>query len=530
MGDAAGLTRRGVLGGLTVAMLQGMGNGSAGAADTTSAELAGQRYETGGSTMNLDEYARHDAVGLAELVRRRAVSARELAETALAAIAAVNPKINAVVETFPERAAEATSSGPLGGVPFLRKDILIQEQGGLTEFGSRLGAGLRMPNASELALRYARAGLVTLGRTTTPEMAFNATTENIKDGPTRNPWNLDRSAGGSSGGSAAIVAAGAVPAAHGNDGGGSIRIPAASCGLVGLKPTRGRVSVGPDHGTVLLGLVAEHALTRTVRDSAVILDATQGASAGDPYAITPPARPYAEEVGAKVGRLRIAYTKTSWTGAEVDPEVAAAIDRAANLCADLGHEMVEAGPVIDAEAFGVATMNLWCGFLALGIEALAGATGRQIGPDSVESANLACYEYGKSLSAVDLYQADSVMNRVSRTVAAFFTPYDALLTPTMAQRVASIGAALLDANAPGLTAEIWVRQVFSYAPFTALFNTTGQPAISVPLEQDSEGLPIGIQFIGRYGDEAGLFRLAAELESARPWKDRRPRVWAGDPG
>ncbi|CAN5693601.1 hypothetical protein BH18PSE1_BH18PSE1_11700 [soil metagenome] len=277
--------------------------------------------------MTLDEYSRYDAVGLAELVRRRDISAAELAQTALAAVAAVNPKINAVVETFPERAASATGSGPLGGVPFLRKDILIQEEAGLTEFGSRLASGLRIPNASELALRYNRAGLVTLGRTTTPEMAFNATTENVKDGPTRNPWNLDRSAGGSSGGSAAIVAAGAVPAAHGNDGGGSIRIPAACCGIVGLKPTRGRVPLGPDHGTVLLGLVAEHALTRTVRDSAAILDATQGASPGDPYVIAPPVRPYLAEIGTPAGRLKIAYTNKAWTGVNVDPEIAAAVDR-----------------------------------------------------------------------------------------------------------------------------------------------------------------------------------------------------------
>jgi amidase len=477
--------------------------------------------------MKLEDYVRYDAVGLAGLVRAREVTARELAETALAAIAAVNPRINAVVETFPERAATATARGPLGGVPFLRKDILIQEEGGLSEFGSRLAAGLRMPSATELALRYAKAGLVTLGRTTTPEMAFNAATENVKDGPTRNPWNPERGAGGSSGGSAAIVAAGAVPAAHGNDGGGSIRIPAASCGLVGLKPTRGRVSLGPDHGTVLLGLVVEHVLTRTVRDSAAILDATHGASPGDPYVIPPPTRPFASEIGARVGRLRIAYTATSWTGASVDPAVAAAVDRAAALCADLGHEVVPAGPVIDAEAFGRATMNIWCGFLAMGIDALAGATGRTVGPDTVEASNLACYEYGKSLSAVDLYQADDVMNRVSRSVAPFFGTYDVLLTPTIAQRVAPVGASVLAANAAGLTAEKWVTQLFGYAPFTALFNTTGQPAVSLPLEQDADGVPIGIQFVGRYGQEALLFRLAASLEEARPWRDRRPAVWAG---
>jgi amidase len=480
----------------------------------------------GEASMRLEEYSRYDAVGLAELVRKREISAEELANAALTAIDAVNPNINAVVETFHERAVNVRSSGPLAGVPFLRKDILIQEEGGLTEFGSRLAAGLRMPSASELALRYQRAGLVTLGRTTTPEMAFNATTENVKDGPTRNPWSLDRSAGGSSGGAAAIVAAGAVPAAHGNDGGGSIRIPAACCGIVGLKPTRGRVSLGPDHGTVLLGLVAEHALTRTVRDSAAILEATHGPSRGDPYTIAPPARPYTQEIGAPVGRLKIAYTNKSWTGVSVDPEVAAAVERTARLCADLGHEVVEACPTIDAEGLGLATRNIWCGFIALGVQSLAALTGREPGSHTLESATLACYEYGCKLSAVDLYRADEVMNQISRKVAEFFAPYDVLLTPTIAQRVARIGAAELNSNAAGLTAEKWVSQVFTYAPFTSLFNTTGQPAISLPLEQDSEGLPIGMQFVGQYGDEGLLFRLAASLEQAHPWRNRHPIVWA----
>jgi amidase len=477
--------------------------------------------------MRFDEYSRYDAIGLAELVRRGEVSAPELARTALAAIAQVNPKINAVVETFPDRAASASASGPLGGVPFLRKDILIQEEAGLTEFGSRLAAGLRMPNTSELALRYRRAGLITLGRTTTPELAFNATTENVKDGPTRNPWSLKHSAGGSSGGSAAIVAAGAVPAAHGNDGGGSIRIPAACCGLVGLKPTRGRISLGPDHGTVLLGLVAEHALTRTVRDSAAILDATQGPSPGDPYAVVAPVRPFRQEIGAPTGRLKVAYTKQAWSGVVVDSEVAAAVDRTAKLCEELGHEVVEAIPVVDAEALHVATRTIWCSFIALGIETLSAATGRQPGPESLEASSLACFNYGRLLTAVDLYRADDIMNRVSREVAKFFGAYDILLTPTIARRVLAIGDPLLNSNADPVTAEKWVRQIFTYAPFTSLFNTTGQPAISLPLAHDSDGLPIGMQFVARYGEEALLFRLAASLEQAKPWKNNRPAVWMG---
>ncbi len=208
----------------------------------------------------------------------------------------------------------------------------------------------------------------------------------------------------------------AVPAAHGNDGGGSIRIPAACCGIVGLKPARGRVPLGPDHGTVLLGLVAEHALTRTVRDSAAILDATQGASPGDPYVIAPPARPFSEEIGAPTGRLKIAYTNKAWTGVSIDPETAAAVDGTAKLCSELGHDVTKDAPVIDADAFGLATQNIWCSFIALGIEALAAATERKPRPESLEASSLACFEYGKSLTTVDLYRAEDVMNRASADV------------------------------------------------------------------------------------------------------------------
>jgi amidase len=235
-----------------------------------------------------------------------------------------------------------------------------------------------------------------------------------------------------------------------------------------------------------------------------------------------------EEIGAPAGRLRIAFTGKSWTGVAVDPEIAKAVDRTAKFCSELGHDVTEAGPVIDAEAFGLAAQNIWCSFIALGIEALSAATGRKAGPETLEASSLACLEYGKSLSAVDLYRADDVMNRVSRDVAGFFNSYDVLLTPTIAQRTLPIGAALLKGNAVDLTAEKWVRQIFTYAPFTSLFNTTGQPAISLPLEQDSAGLPVGMQFVARYGEEAVLFRLAASLEEAKPWKDRRPSVWAGN--
>jgi amidase len=475
--------------------------------------------------MTLDEYASHDACGLASLIARREVSCGEVAAAALAAIAALNPRLNAVIETFPERATEARPQGPFQGVPFLRKDLLIQEEGAAVEFGCRLARGYRAVATSELALRHRRAGLLTLGRTTTPELGFNVVTESVLNGATRNPWNLERSAGGSSGGAAVAVASGMTPMAHANDGGGSIRIPAASCGVVGLKPTRGRVPVGPGRGSVLLGLGVEHGLTRTVRDSAALLDATHGPLAGDPFRLPTIARPFAEEVGAPLACLRIAVSAKAWSGAPVEVEISDALRRGAALCAALGHEVVEASPSFDVEAFDDATLRLWTASIAFAVGRLARGFGRSPDLNTLERCTLACYDHGRSLSAVDLYEAEDVMNRVSRQVAAFFENHDVLLTPTIAQRLAPIGA--LDQNAAGMNARDYAQAIFAYAPFTAVFNATGQPAISLPLAQDSEGLPVGLQFVARFGDEALLLRLAASLEEAAPWADRRPAAWAG---
>jgi amidase len=475
--------------------------------------------------MTLDEYVALDACGMADLVAKGEVHPREFAEAARAAIARANPQLNAVIEVFSDPMPERVE-GPLAGVPFLRKDLLLQEEGQLSECGSRLAAGLRCRYTSELALRHARAGLNTVGRTSTPELGFSVTTEPALTGATHNPWRLSYSAGGSSGGAAAAVASGMVPMAHASDGGGSIRIPAACCGLVGLKPTRGRISFGPGHASALLGLCIEHAVTRSVRDSAALLDATQGAAAGDPFVIAPPARPYAVEVGTPPGRLRIAWTRSSWTGAAVDQEVADAVERTAHLCDSLGHELTEAKPEIDMEAFDEGNLRIWTAAMAYAVDKISSSMGRKVSRETLEAATLACFEHGKGLSAADLLEAEDLHNKACRQAGAFFERYDVLLTPTIARRVAPLGE--LEGRSHSGDARAWMLKIFAYAPFTALFNATGQPAISLPLHQDSSGLPIGMQFVGKFGAEDVLFRLAGSLEGAAPWRDRRPHMWAAN--
>lgn len=475
--------------------------------------------------MTLEEYSRLDACALAELVRKGELEPHEPAEAALRAIEALDPSLGAIVETFPERVRKARRDGPLAGVPFLRKDLILQEQGVTIEFGSRLAAGMRGGATAALARLQDEAGLVSLGRTTTPELGFSVTTESAMCGRTRNPWDPERSAGGSSGGAAAAVASGMVPVAHANDGGGSIRIPAGCCGLVGLKPTRGRVSPGPGRASILFGLGIEHAVTRTVRDCAALLDATLGTVPGDPYAIPPPERSYARELGAPTGRLRIAVTARAWSGAPIDPQVADAVLGVARLCEGLGHHVEECGPRIEPERFDAANLAYWCASTAFAVRRIAAATGRVAGIGTLEPQTLACYEHGLSLSAADLFAAEDALNRVSRQVADLFSEWDLLLTPTIARRTAPLGA-FADAAAEG-SARAWSDAIFAYAPFTALFNATGQPAISLPLAEDGDGLPIGVQFVARFGEEARLFRLASHLEEARPWIARRPRIWAG---
>ncbi|GEL17113.1 amidase [Pseudonocardia asaccharolytica] len=476
--------------------------------------------------MRVDEYVSHDATALAELIREGAVKPDEVAEAAAAALDAVQPELNALVgERFAEPLAYS-ADGPFAGVPFAIKDLVLHADGIPQRAGSRLlGDGVAMPGDSYLMAQFRAAGLATMGLTATPELGFNASTEPVATGPVRNPWDTTRSPGGSSGGSAALVASRALPMAHANDGGGSIRIPAGCCGLVGLKPTRGRTTPGPDYGDLLLGLAIEFAVTRTVRDCARLLDAVHGAQPGDRYLLPAPERPFAEEVRAGSRPLRIAVSTTPSSGpGSVDPQCVAAVRGVAEQLESMGHTVVEAAPTIDAAAFDDANLVAWTSFLADAVDQLATAVGVTPGPDTLEATTLACAEHGRTLRAADLYAADRVFNATTRAVAAFFTEHDVLLTPTTCAPNTPLGH--LDANASGLDARGWYDRIFSFAGFTAVSNVTGMPAISLPLGSSAEGWPIGVQLGAGLAGEATLLALAADLERAMPWSDRRPAVVA----
>lgn len=467
--------------------------------------------------MDVAEYLEFDGLGLAQLVRDGEVTAAELAQCALTLAQQWQPRLNAIVEQFDdlEQIIDATpADAPLSGVPFYIKDLVLQARGRRSEMGSRLGAGLVAPADSELMQRFRQAGLVTLGRTAVPEMGYNCATETVVQGATANPWNPSRSPGGSSGGSAAVVAAGIVPVAHANDGGGSIRIPASCCGLVGLKPSRGRVPIGPGSADGLGGFGIEFALTRTVRDCAALLDAVQGPGIGDPYIIPAPAVPYGS-LSAASRPLRIAYGSEAWSGVPVDPEIKATVAAVARLCEEMGHHVQPAMPALDGEAFARANTDLWSAHIAHWVVDICAATGREASSETLEHATLAIHEHGMSLSAVDLLHAEDCFNRVSRDFGHFFADYDLLLTPTVAQLPWRLGEHA--SSAGDFSARSWTDHVFRDAPFTAAFNCTGQPAISLPLGRSASGLPFGLQFVARMGREDVLLALAASLEEQIPW-------------
>jgi len=467
-----------------------------------------------------------DAVAQAELVRRGDATPLELVDAAIARVERVNGALNAVVTPMFEQ-ARATAGGnlpegPLRGVPYLLKDLMGTIAGTRQTSGSAFAREYVPTHDSELVVRLKRAGLVVIGKTNTPELGILPTTEPHFLGPTRNPWNPAHSAGGSSGGSAAAVAAGMVPAAHANDGGGSIRIPASCCGLFGLKPTRARNPLGPDNGDVMSGFVVEHAVTRTVRDSAAVLDATAGPDLGDPYAAPPPARPFAEEVGAAPGRLRIAFTATSPVGAEIHPDCAGAVEDVARLCASLGHEVCENTPRIDAAAMQAAFINVFSAGCAMQLDTLIAEIGRPPAEGELEPLTAALCAAGREVKASDYLSSIRDLQLVSREIARALLEFDVWLTPTLCEPPLPLGT--LDSTPDNSMAGLF--RAAPYVPFTALCNFTGQPAMSVPLVWNEGGLPIGTQFVGRFGDEATLLRLAAQLESARPWATRRPEVRA----
>lgn len=467
----------------------------------------------------------HDALGLADLVARRQVSPSELLEAAIARAEALNPRFNFLAQKLYDygRAAIAGGlpDGPFKGVPWLIKDLNTYIAGLPTENGSRFFKGYRPEVTSEIVRRIQKAGFVVFGKTTAPELGLAGTTENKLTGDTRNPWNPSRISGGSSGGAAVAVAAGVLPAAHATDGGGSIRIPASCCGLFGLKPSRGRVPMGPQRTEGWGGLSVHHAITRTVRDSAAILDATHGTEPGSRYSAPTPADTFLAQVGKAPGKLRIALILKAPAGSPVDPECVEAVRQAARLCETLGHHVEEAAPKLDMASIGAASFAMIASSVAADMIDRAKATGIAIGPDVLEAVTLGFVGYGKTITGMDFARANNVLQAAAVAMAQFMTGYDMILSPTLAAPPLELGRINLS---PDVDFAQWGQRTATFSPFAQIANMTGQPAMSVPLAMARSGLPIGVMFLGRYGDEAGLLRLAGQLESAAPWKDRRPRL------
>jgi amidase len=492
--------------------------------------------------MTHDEYLAHDATALGRRVRSGDVTAIELLEIALGRIEALNPQVNAVVRLMDEdarRDARREPIGPFSGVPFLAKDLASMYAGHPTSAGSRFLSEHVVSWDSELVERIRASGVSVTGKTNTPEWGLLPVTESALWGACLNPWDTRRSPGGSSGGSGAAVASGMVPMAGGGDGGGSIRIPASCCGLFGLKPTRGRTPTGPRRGQLWRGASVEHVLTRSVRDSAAMLDATHGPDVGAPFEIPPPRRPFTEEVSADPGRLRIAWTTVPNVETDVHQDCVAAVHDAAALLEALGHEVVEDRQPIDGPAFARDFLTIVAGELGADLAEAAVLVGRRPKRGELEPATRALGLIADALSAHEYASALRGMEILGRGVGAFFERYDIVLTPTVSTPpplVGTVGPTRTEQaqlgflgrfgsgrliKAAGLIDEA-AKSAFDFIPWTPIYNVTGNPAMSVPLLWNAGGLPTGVHFVARFGDEATLFRLAGQLERARPWFDRLP--------
>jgi len=471
---------------------------------------------------HLDAYESFDALGLAELVRNKEVTPRELLEAALARAERANPKLNALVIPMEEQArravAEGLPQGPFCGVPFLLKDLHLNTAGVRTTNACSLFADFVADTDSELVVRYRQAGLVAFAKTASPEFGNTCCTESRLFGETHNPWNLEHTPGGSSGGSAAAVAAGIVPMANASDGGGSIRIPASCTGLFGLKPSRGRTPMGPSVGEGWSGMSAVHCLSRSVRDSAALLDATAGPDLGAPYWAPPPERPWLAEVSRPPGRLRIALQTETFNEAPVHPDCVAAVQDAGRLCEALGHEVIPTRFQIEVDPFRRATGAIISANLRATLEDRAAALGRELREDDVEPTNWLLAMAASGQGSAEYARAVRRIHQVGRELATFLQDYDVLLSPTMALPPPKIG--VLSLSNPDTQEQL--EALMPAIGFTQLMNAAGNPAMSVPLFWNDAGLPIGVQFAARSADEALLFRLAGQLEQARPWFDRRP--------
>jgi len=473
----------------------------------------------------MDDYANYDGLGLAELVRSKQTSAAELVEAAIARIERHNPTLNAVVykgfEDARRQARDELPMGPFQGVPFLIKDLGMPVAGWPRTCGSRFARSLVDKEDGGLTRRYRASGVIPLGKTNTPEFGITGTTESGLLGPCRNPWNPDHIAGGSSGGAASAVAAGMVPLAHASDGLGSIRIPAACCGLVGLKVTRDRNPNLPDGYDYALGNVVDHVVSRTVRDSAAMLDATGVPEPGAPYPAPPKARPYLEEVGTAPGRLRIAWSPETPSGRPIEPEMQAALEATAQLLKDLGHEVIERGLGIDYRALYASRGPAAAANFAAGMARLIEEIGREPEEGELEPLTWASYKAGQRQTGADVMRSLQETRMLNRATLAAFEDIDVYLCPVMGEPPPRIGFI----DPVNLEPKEVNRRQGRIFPFTPPFNFSGQPSMSLPLAMSASGLPIGMMFTAKYADEATLFRLAGQLEKEAPWKHRRPRVW-----
>ena len=489
------------------------------------------------------EYEEYDATGLAELVNKGDVSEKELFDTAIEKIDKHNHSLNAVItpmfDEAKKRMGEGLPDGPFKGVPFLLKDLLSAYKGVRLSSGCRAYKDYVPDFDSELVKRFKASGVNILGKTNTPELGLMGVTEPELFGPTRNPWDTGRTPGGSSGGSAAAVAARIVPFASGGDGGGSIRIPSSYCGLFGLKPTRFRTPTGPVFGRIWQGAAVEHVLTRSVRDSAAMLDATRGPDVGAPFVTPPPERPYLEELGRPAGELKVAYSVESPLGTEVHEDCVKAVHDTAKLLEGLGHKVEEAKPDVDGIALADSYFNLYYGEVAADIAAVEADTGRKPRRSDFEISTWLLGQLGKRKTAQDFVEAIRLWDTSARELGRFFERYDVYLTPTAAWPQPMVGevppkgaekAAIKFFSMTGLVGLLektgMIRQqsmaMLAKVPFTQIANFTGVPAMSMPLAEHADGMPCGVQFVAPFGEEGLLFRLASQLEEARPWVDRRP--------
>jgi amidase len=460
-----------------------------------------------------DLFAKNDALGVAELVRTRKLGAKELLDGTLANLRKLNGTLNAITDFYDD--APPAAEGPFQGVPYVIKQLMAECAGHPTTLGSKFFAKQPVAVADSAAVaRMRRAGLVIVGRTNTSEFGLAPTTEPAFGGATVNPWRKDLSPGGSSGGSAAIVAARGLPMGHATDGGGSIRIPASLCGLFGLKPSRGRISLAPI-GETLAGAGAQHCVSISVRDSAALLDATAGGEPGDPYGIALPSGSFLDATKRAPGKLRVAFMRKPVGGAALDSVLVKAIERTARLLEELGHQVEEAAPDYDAAALNAAFWMLMSANTYTNIQLRS--AGRTPGAGDLEPVTVETARRGGLVSANDYIRSVQTFHRTGRALGAFFGKYDVLLSTTHARTSLPLGTVRMDG-----TLEAFDEQVAPMTAFTAVCNATGVPAMSVPLEWTDDGLPIGVHFVAKYGAEETLYSLAAQLEKARPWRDRRP--------